>query len=117
MPPESLSTMAVMKPGPRTARKTRKCRRHRLRNPAILSLPQNRYDVVGSDYARERAVFLQHRQGKQIVFVEHFGDALLRLVGARGNQPPLRQAAQGTPRIAQKKARRRYLRGAAAFLN
>src|SRR5256885_239354 len=44
MPPESLSTTAVMKPGPRTARKTRRWRLKRESRPDISGAARFRED-------------------------------------------------------------------------
>src|SRR3954451_7307766 len=87
MPPASLSTLAVMKPGPTTAKnRTRLCRQL-LRAVVVMRLafvPQHRDDVVGGDDAGQPAVLIGDGERQQVVFVEQGRDFVIRRVrGAR----------------------------------
>src|SRR5689334_22003851 len=82
MPPASLSTFAVMNPGPTTARNNATRVRHSLRSSFIASaVAQHRDHVVGRDDAGQPAVLVDDGQRDQVVFVEQFGDLRLRRVG------------------------------------
>src|SRR4051812_32972043 len=88
MPPASLSTLAVMNPGPTTAMKTASRLRHPLRNSltgASIAVPQHRDHVVRGDDAGDAAVFVDDREGDEVVLVEQGGDLALRRVGRAGD--------------------------------
>src|ERR1700704_6331383 len=87
MPPASLSTLAVMKPGPTTAR-TRAMRvRQLLKNVMATSaaMPQHGDHVVGRDDARQPAVLVHDGELDEVVFVEERGHFVLRCVGCAGD--------------------------------
>src|SRR5438045_4892285 len=87
MPPASLSTFAVMKPGPTTARK----RTSRLRQPLkgkagsciapSVAVPQHRNHIVRRDDAGKPPVLVDDRKGDEIVFVKERGHFRFRRVG------------------------------------
>src|SRR5215472_18781402 len=89
IPPASLSTMAVMKPGPRTPRNVMIGYRSRFHIPRRVSLcvhsfaPEHGNNVVRRDYANELALIVHDRQRQQVVLVEKLGDAILPLIGRR----------------------------------
>src|SRR5579862_7068068 len=112
MPPESLSTTAVMKPGPRTARNIRMCRLRRAsssimggsRLPSLRRgslVPQNGDHVVSGDHARQGSIFGENRQCKQVVFVKEFRHAVLLLLGTSKYQAIPGQFFQGRRPIGQ----------------
>src|SRR3954465_15650681 len=84
MPPASLSTLAVMKPGPTTAKnRTRLCRQL-LRAVVVMGLafvPQHRDDVVGGDDARQPAMLVGDGERQQVVLVEERRHFVVRRVG------------------------------------
>src|SRR5207249_1848001 len=87
MPPASLSTLAVMKPGPTTARK----RTSRLRQPLkgkpgsciarSAAVPQHRNHIVRGDDAGKPPVLVDDRKGDEVVFVEERRHFRFRRVG------------------------------------
>src|SRR4051794_41985521 len=83
MPPASLSTLAVMKPGPTTAKnRTRLCRQ--LLRAVVMRLafvPQHRDDVVGGDDARQPAMLVGDGERQQVVLVEERRHFVVRRVG------------------------------------
>src|ERR1051326_2525112 len=86
MPPASLSTLAVMKPGP-TTDSTRARRTRQLLSDLMggsVAVPQHRDHVVGGDDARDAAVLVDDRERDEVVFVEERGHLVLRRIrGAR----------------------------------
>src|SRR4029453_18842746 len=84
MPPASLSTLAVMNPGPTTARKRasrlRQPRRNRARTTGAVLPPQPRDHVISGDNAGEPSVLVDDREGDEVVLVEEGGDLVFRRV-------------------------------------
>src|ERR1700690_3462624 len=82
MPPASLSTIAVMKPGPRMAKNTRSRARKRLSIVARSSStpPQDGDNIVGRDDAGQLALVIDHGKRQQAVLVKQLGDAILRFI-------------------------------------
>src|SRR3954451_19577625 len=84
MPPASLSTLAVMKPGSTTAKnRTRLCRQL-LRAVVVMRLafvPQHRDDVVGGNEPRQPAVLVGDGERQQVVLVEERRHFVVRRVG------------------------------------
>src|SRR5215470_6005031 len=93
MPPASLSTLAVMNPGPTTARTSAMRRRHSLsqvmtlqtRPSPLMAVSQHRDHVVSGDDAGQPAVFVDDGERDEIVFVEQLRDIGLRRVGRAGD--------------------------------
>src|SRR5215813_3989648 len=118
MPPASLSTLAVMNPGPTTAR-TRAIRtRHSLSQvmgEASVVVPQHRDDVVGGDDSGEAAVLVDDGEGDEVVFVEERGDLRLRRVGRAGDvrlaQLGKLDAGRGNRNLHQRHAAEQLLAG------
>src|SRR3954469_22316172 len=107
MPPESLSTTAVMKPGPRTARKTSRWRLKRAKSSvtedgARLSLSQHGDHVIGGYRSRQSPVFGNNGQRQQIIFVEQLSHAVAFLVRCRRDKPFGRELNQPCPSLGQK---------------
>src|SRR5579872_3737405 len=96
MPPASLSTLAVMMPGPTTAISRARRTRHdrsdvlsdvrRVAGRTSVLPPQQIDDVVGRDDAGEASVFVDHRQGEQVVLVEELDDLVFRRVEMAADQ-------------------------------
>ena len=87
MPPASLSTFAVMKPGPMTA-STRTIRAFQLLSRdfigwALVRVPQHRDHVVCRDDAGQASVFVDDAERHEVVFVEEPGDLVVGRVGAQ----------------------------------
>src|SRR5260370_17670066 len=82
MPPASLSTLAVMNPGPTAARMSALRTRQLLSSfiDASVAVPQHRDHVVRRDDARNAAMLVHHGERDQVVFVEERGDLVLRRV-------------------------------------
>src|SRR5437867_3007300 len=102
MPPASLSTLAVMKPGPTTASTTmsRTFQALKLRGMSLMSrpsalVPQHRDDVVGGDEAGDSSVLVDDGQRDEVVLVEERRH--LRL-GRVGGARDVRLADVGEPR-------------------
>src|SRR5215831_1824756 len=87
MPPASLSTFAVTKPGPTTARKRTRRLRHRLSENGIahLAVPQHRDHVVGGDDADESSVGIDDGKREEVVFVEGRRDLVFWRIECAGN--------------------------------
>src|ERR1700704_2580947 len=89
MPPASLSTFAVMKPGPTTAKKSARrifqCFNEKRTVRPSAALPQHRDHVIGRDDAGEPAVLVYDGEGDQVVFVEELGDFIFWRVWSAGD--------------------------------
>src|SRR5712691_11476573 len=87
MPPASLSTFAVMNPGPTTARTMATRTRQLLRKVIARSaaVTQHRDHIISGDDAGEPCVLVDYRKRDQIVFVEERGHFVLGRVGGAGN--------------------------------
>src|SRR6476660_7544118 len=89
MPPASLSTLAVMNPGPMTARTRARRLRHPLRKKNFMAgesvvTPEHADHIVGGDDAGDAAVLVDDRQRDQVVLVEERRDFAFRCItGAR----------------------------------
>src|ERR1017187_2027345 len=88
MPPASLSTFAVMMPGPTTARNTASRVFHPQTREASRSVigPQQADHIVGRDDSRKAAVLVDDRQRQEVVLVEEFRDLILRRVSGATDQ-------------------------------
>src|SRR6185436_4335554 len=84
MPPASLSTLAVMNPGPTTARNSAMRVRHCFSVVGTSAVPQHRNHVVGRDDPGEPAVLVGDCQREQVVLVEQLRYFLLWRVGRAG---------------------------------
>src|SRR5215217_4312357 len=86
MPPASLSTLAVMKPGPTTAKKMAARVRQFLSvvMRASVAVPQHRDHIVGGDDAGNPAVLVGDGEGEQVVLVEQRRDFVLGRIGGAG---------------------------------
>src|SRR6266480_945380 len=89
MPPASLSTFAVMKPGPTTAN-TSSSRALQLFAMSLMApplrVPQHRDHVVGGDDARETAMLVDDRERDQVVLVEQGSHVVLRRIRRAGDE-------------------------------
>src|SRR5437667_2064960 len=112
MPPASLSTLAVMIPGPTTNEKTSKClrnRRKRLKftgshftnrsqrgsrsvssrssvaNAVLSALHHHFENIVGGDNAKQMVLWTHHGQGHQVVLVEQVRHHVLVGISLDGN--------------------------------
>src|SRR5712671_2285850 len=93
MPPASLSTLAVMMPGPITeAKSARRAQRERkIRTPRGVGRPSARdsamqhllQHVVYGDDAQELAGLVLHRQGEQVVLGRQLRHLARTIVGAQ----------------------------------
>src|SRR5712691_7720063 len=90
MPPASLSTLAVMNPGPMTAStsaaRARQSRKplsdtFMMAGPRSVPMPQHRDHVVRRDDPREAAVLVDDGKSDEVVFVEQRRDFVLRRIG------------------------------------
>src|SRR5437764_116186 len=89
MPFASLSTFAVMNPGPTTARKRTSRLRHSLRRKSIacvsVTMSQHRDHLVGGDDAGQASMCVDDGERDQVVFVEERRDLVLRRVRRAGD--------------------------------
>src|SRR5205807_4110551 len=85
-PPASLSTLAVMKPGPMAASNStsRLLQRRRFIGP-LLAMPQHRDHVVGRDDAGEPIVRIDDGESNEVVLVEQRGYFVVGRVGRAGD--------------------------------
>src|SRR5436190_23998100 len=91
MPPASLSTLAVMKPGPTTARRSTS----RLRQPlngklgtciaSSVAVPQHRNHIVRGDDAGKAPVLVDDGKSDEVVFVKERGHLGFGRVGRAGH--------------------------------
>ena len=90
MPPASLSTFAVMNPGPMTA-KNSIIRFRQLFGISLMDvdqpamMPQHRDHIIGGDDARNATVLVDDRKGDQVVLVEELGHLIVGCVGRAGH--------------------------------
>src|SRR3954451_14078104 len=80
MPPASLSTLAVMKPGPTTAKTRARRTRQLLSSATSVPMAQHRDHVVRRDDAGDASVLVDDGERDQVVLVEERRDFVLRRV-------------------------------------
>src|SRR3954447_5310510 len=85
MAPASLSTLAVMKPGPTTAKTRARRTRQLLSSATSVPMPQHRDHVVRRDDAGNASVLVDDSERDQVVLVEECRDFVLRRVRRAGD--------------------------------
>ena len=108
MPPASLSTLAVMKPGTDDGEEQRPARLCQLfaeehSSTRSAAVPQHRDHVVGRDDAGEPAVLVDDRQRDQVVLVEQRRHFVVRRVG-RARDVRLAQLATAARRATRSRS-------------